>query len=392
MIFPQREENYVFLDSASTSYKPKIVIDKITEYNTRLNSNSGRGSYKLSYDSSQILKKTRELVKEVYDANDYDVVFTKSATESINLVVYTYFLNLNEGDEVVLGISNHHSNLLAFRYFEKIKKIKIKYIPINEKGELDVLKAKDLITSKTKLVSISHVVNTTGVENDAKKIFKLAKKVNALTLLDVSQTMAHKIFSFKDFNADFYVFSSHKMFGPQGLGFLVGKQEILNSLPPFLFGGDMVNYVEKDGDSYKESPEKFEAGTQNISSIYGFYYGLQFLKENILKIHKNEMKVFKYLIEKISNLDYISTYNMQDKYPILCFNFKNVHSHDVASILDSENVYIRTGHHCTKLLLDSLGIHNACRVSISAYNTKEDIDKFLQALDKVHNIFQNMLK
>lgn len=380
----------IYLDSAATTQKPKEVIESFIEYVEIMNSNSGRSSYDLAYNSSKIMEETRKDILKYFnlDFDEYDVIFTKSATESINLIGYTYGFNLKENDEIIVSTNNHHSNILIWQYLEKIKNIKVVYIDIDSEGKIDLEKLEESITEKTKFITISHIVNTTGVENDIYKILDIIKNKDIKINLDISQSVAHLKLNLSNIKCDFYEFSAHKMYGMQGLGILIGKKKILNEIPPFLYGGDMVDYVDYKESIFKESPYKFEGGTQNIAAIYSFKKTLEFLEKNFLEIFNKEKEVYKYLLDNIKNRKYITLYNLQDNIPILAFNVENVHPHDVSSILNFEKISIRTGKHCTELLLKQLGIHSCCRISISCYNTKEDIDKLLNSLDNTYKIFK----
>lgn len=389
-IFPFfKKTKNIYLDSAATTQKPKEVIDSYIEYVEMMNSNSGRSSYDLAYNSSKIMEETRKDILRYFnlDLSEYDVIFTKNATESINLIGYTYGLTLNENDEIILSTNNHHSNILIWQYLEKFRNIKVIYIDIDDNGEIDLDKLKNSITEKTKLISISHIVNTTGVENNIEEILKIIKGRDIKVNLDISQSVAHLKLDLSLIECDFYEFSAHKMYGMQGLGILIGKKKILNEIPPFLYGGDMVDYVDYKESIFKESPYKFEGGTQNIAAIYSFKKTLEFLNNNFDEIKEKENEIYKYLLENIKKKSYIIVYNLQYKIPILAFNVENVHPHDVSSILNFEKISIRTGKHCTELLLKQLGIHSCCRISISCYNTKEDIDKLLECLDNVYKMF-----
>lgn len=379
----------IYLDSAATTQKPKEVIESFIEYVEIMNSNSGRSSYDLAYNSSKIIEETRKDILKYFnlDCDEYDVIFTKSATESINLIGYTYGFNLKENDEIIVSTNNHHSNILIWQYLEKIKNIKVVYIDIDSEGKIDLEKLEESITEKTKFITISHIVNTTGVENDIYKILDIIKNKDIKINLDISQSVVHLKLNLSNIKCDFYEFSAHKMYGMQGLGILIGKKKVLNEMPPFLYGGDMVDYVDYKESIFKESPYKFEGGTQNIAAIYSFKKTLEFLEKNFLEIFNKEKEVYKYLLDNIKNRKYITLYNLQDNIPILAFNVENVHPHDVSSILNFEKISIRTGKHCTELLLKQLGIHSCCRISISCYNTKEDIDKLLNSLDNTYKIF-----
>lgn len=385
--FPFFKENkYIYLDNASTSQKPKCVLDKINEYNEQYNSNSGRGSYELSHKSTLIMDNCRNKIKEYFNIKEgYDVVFTKNATESINLVAYSSINNFKEDDEIILFASNHHANIVPWQFIKKIKNVKLVYSKLNEKGEIDLKDLKKRITKNTKLIALSHVVNTTGVENDVYKISEIANGIDLL--VDISQSVIHKKLDLQKINATYYVFSAHKMFGPQGLGILIGKSKNLNELPPFIYGGDMIEYVDYNSSTFKESPYKFEGGTQNISSIYGFYYAIEYFDKHFDYITEQEKNLHRYALKELEKLNFVNIYNKQENIPIIAFNVNNVHSHDVSSILDYYKISIRTGQHCTALLMKELNISSCCRISIGAYNTKEEINSLILALKKVNEIF-----
>lgn len=387
-----KDNNIHYLDTAATSQKPDIVIENIYNYYKKYNANAGRGTNELAIKSKLIIEETREKVKKFVNASpDMELIFTKNCTEAINLVAYSYGLSfLNENDEIILAISNHHANIVPWQFISKKTKAIIKYIYLDNDGNLDIEDFKEKLTEKTKLVAISSVVNTTGVIQDYKRIIDLSHQVNSLVLLDVSQGITHYRQDFSDWDADFYVFSGHKMFSSFGVGCLISKKTILDKMPPFLLGGDMIEYVEEYETTYAKVPTKFEAGTMDTSAIYSLSTAIDYIEKIGYEIiREKEKKLEKKLLEELEKLDFIETYYTKNKnrVAVVAFNVKNVHSHDVSFILDQYKVFIRSGKHCTDPLHKFMKLNSTCRVSFGIYNDEEDIYKFIEALKKVSEVF-----
>ena len=384
----------VYLDSAATTQKPITVINSLNEFYNKYNANAGRGAYKLSIKSDNILNNSRKKVAQFINSeNSNQIIFTKNATESSNLIAYSYGINnLKEDDEVVLSIAEHHAVLVPWQNITKLTKSKLKYMYLdNYNINKEEIIAK--ITDKTKIVCITHISNVLGVVNDIKYIIDYAHSKGAIVIVDASQSIAHKKIDVTELNVDFLFFPGHKMYGPLGVGVLYGKEELLNNMNPFLLGGDMIEYVYEDYTTYKPLPNKFEAGTQNIEAIYGLGVAIDYInKIGYDTIIKNDKLLANYCLEELRKLNYVDIYLPKENYTsIIPFNIKGVHSHDVASILDSENICIRVGDHCAQPLIRFLGLDSVCRVSFNIYNTKEDIDKLILGIKKVAKIFNRII-
>ena len=390
LIFKNRENYY--LDTAATSQKPKIVIEKMREYYEKYNGNPGRGSHTLSVEASGLLDEARKTVQKFVNTKKREeIIFTKNTTESINLIAYSYGMEfLKDGDEIILGISNHHANIVPWQFVAKKKNITLKYVYLDEKGQFDLEDFKNKLSNKTKIVSISAVVNVTGVIQPIKEIIDLAHKKGAITVVDAAQSILHFRHNVQELNTDFLVFSGHKIFAPMGIGVLYGKKEILDKMPPFLYGGDMIEFVTEQESTFAPLPNKFEGGTNNVAGAVGLKAAIEFLEEiGNEKIDEIENELSNKMLKEMEKLGGIETYCTKnvDKVGVIAFNVKGVHSHDVAFVLDSFNVAIRSGHHCAQPLMNYLGVPSCCRISFSIYNTEKDIEKIIEGLKKVKEIF-----
>ena len=332
----------VYLDSAATSQKPQCVLDSVKNFYTSSNANVHRGVYKLSANATKQYEEARyEISRFINASKDEEIIFTKNATEALNLLAYSYGLeNVEEGEEIVLSIMEHHSNLVPWQKVAKLKKATLKYLYVNNNYEIDESEL-NKITSKTKIVSITAVSNVLGTVNDVDKIVKKAHEVNAKVIVDLSQSISHKQFDAKKSDVDFAVFSSHKMYGPLGVGVLYGKQELLNKMSPFLMGGDMIEYVYEQETTFASLPNKFEAGTQNVAGIVGLAGAIKYIKSvGYNNIEKHEKELLKYAMEELKKLEFVEVYatnNLDNHVGVISFNIKGVHPHDVSSILDMQN-------------------------------------------------------
>ena len=392
-----KNSNVIYLDSAATSQKPNCVIESVSNYYKNYNANPHRGAYDLSVRATNMYDNAHEVVKDFINArSSREIVFTKNATESLNLIAYSYGLNnLNEGDEVVLSIMEHHSNLVPWQEVCKKKKAILKYMYVNENYEIDDSELSK-ITNKTKIVGITHVSNVTGTINNIESIIKASHKVGAKVVVDSSQSIAHMKIDVQALDADFLVFSSHKMYGPMGIGVLYGKEELLNSMSPFLMGGDMIEYVYEQDTTYAQLPEKFEAGTQNVGGSVGLVEAINYIKkQGYEKIENHEREILKYAREQLEKLDFLDLYypkNINNHTSVISFNIKGVHPHDASSILDTMNICLRSGNHCAQPFLRSLGIDSTLRMSISIYNEKSDIDALIDGLIRINEMFKKYNK
>lgn len=397
--FPLLEnENITYLDSGATTQKPIQVIKAVEEFYQKYNANPHRGAYSLSVEATEQYENTRTKIAKFINAKHREeIIFSKNATESLNLIAYSYGLdNLKEDDEVAISIMEHHSNLVPWQKITKQTGSKLNYMYINENYEITDEEIESKITDQTKIVGITHVSNVLGTINNVKKIIKYAHKKGAVVIVDASQSIPHMKIDVQDLDADFLVFSGHKMLAPLGIGVLYGKKEILNKMTPFLMGGDMIEYVYEQETTFAPLPNKFEAGTQNVEGVIGLGAAIDYI-ENLGydKIQEIEHEVISYARQELSKLDYLTLYttpNEENHSSVISFNINGIHPHDVASILDSEGVCVRSGNHCAQPLMRFLGIDSTCRASFYIYNTKEDVDKLVKALDKAYNMFKNYIK
>ncbi len=397
--FPLLENrNIAYLDSGATTQKPKEVIEAIEKYYESSNANPHRGAYSLSIEATEQYENTRTKIAEFINAKHREeIIFSKNATESLNLIAYSYGMdNLKKDDEVVISIMEHHSNLVPWQKVTKATGSKLNYMYINENYEISDKEIESKITDKTKIVGITHVSNALGTINNVKKIIKYAHKKGAVVIVDASQSIPHMKIDVQDLDADFLVFSGHKMLAPLGIGVLYGKREILNNMTPFLMGGDMIEYVYEQETTFAPLPNKFEAGTQNVEGVIGLGAAIDYIQKiGYDKIQEKENEIISYARQELSKLDYLTLYltpNAQNHSSVISFNIKVVHPHDVASILDSENVCVRSGNHCAQPLMRFLGIDSTCRASFYFYNTKEDVDRLVSALNKAYKMFEKFIK
>ena len=394
-IFENRDISY--LDSGATSQKPQYVINAIEEFYKKFNANPHRGAYSLSLEATEQYENTREKIAKFINArNKEEIIFSKNASESLNLIAYSYGLsNLKQNDEVVLSIMEHHSNLVPWQFVTKQTNSILKYMYINNEFELSKEEIESKITDKTKVVGITHISNVLGTINNVKEIIKYAHKKGVIVIVDASQSIPHTKVDVQDLDADFLVFSGHKMFAPLGIGVLYGKKELLNKMPPFLMGGDMIEYVYEQNTTYAPLPNKFEAGTQNVEGVVGLGAAIDYIESiGYETINKVEQEVTEYAVNELSKLNFIEMYvtpNKQNHSSVVSFNVRGVHPHDVASILDVNGVCIRSGNHCAQPLLRYMGMDSTCRASFSIYNTKEDVDKLIDALNKTYKMFEKYI-
>ena len=383
----------VYLDNGATTQKPETVIRAVADYCTYCNANPHRGAYELSVKATDIYERARVRTQQfIGAARPEEVVFTKNATEALNLVAYSYGLaNVREGDEIVITISEHHSNIVPWQFVAKSRGAVLKYIYLGEDGNLSEADIAQQITERTKLVAVTQVSNVLGLVNDVRVVADRAHAVGAVVVVDGSQSVPHIKVDVQAMDADFFAFSGHKMLSPMGIGVLYGKYNILDAMPPFLFGGDMIDYVGEQETTFAELPAKFEAGTQNVSGASGLIAAIDYLdKIGFDRIEAIERDLLSYALPQLRELPFVELYGCDstrgNKTGIITFNVKDVHPHDVSTILDSYGVAIRAGHHCAQPLMRYLGQNATCRASFYLYNTHEDIDQFIAALKKVRGV------
>ena len=397
--FPILEnKNIAYLDSGATTQKPKQVIEAIKKFYETSNANPHRGAYGLSIEATEIYESTRTKIAKFINAKHREeIIFSKNATESLNLIAYSYGMNnLKKDDEVVISIMEHHSNLVQWQKVTKVTNSKLKYMYINENYEISEEEIENKITDRTKIVGITHISNVLGTINNVKKIIEYAHKKGAIVIVDASQSIPHMKIDVQDLDADFLVFSGHKMLAPLGVGVLYGKKELLEKMTPFIMGGDMIEYVYEQDTTFAELPNKFEAGTQNVEGVIGLGAAINYIESiGYDKIQEIEKEVVSYAKQELSKLDYLTLYmtSNEDKHSsVISFNINGVHPHDVASILDSVGVCVRSGNHCAQPLMRFLGIDSTCRASFYLYNTKEDVDSLVNGLNKAYEMFKKYIK
>lgn len=383
----------VYLDNGATTQKPEMMIRALCGYYGGCNANPHRGAYALSVEATDIYENTRERVRNFINAKKArEIIFTKNATEALNLVAYSYGLtNIQAGDEIVITIAEHHSNLVPWQHVAQAKGAVLKYIYLEEDGNLSEEDIQTKITEKTKIVAVTQVSNVLGLVNPVKEIADKAHSVGAVVIVDGSQSVAHMAVDVQAIDADFFAFSGHKMLSPMGIGVLYGREALLDAMPPFLMGGDMIEYVEEQTTTYAELPAKFEAGTQNVGGAAGLTAAVDYLEKlTFERIAAIEKDLVDYAMPQLKELPFIELYGCDSKRDnktgIITFNVKDVHPHDVATILDSEGVAVRAGHHCAQPLMKYLGQNATCRASFYFYNTREDIDRWVAALKKVREV------
>ena len=390
--FPMLKQDIIYFDNSATTFKPKQVLEAITDYYTKYTSNAHRGDYKTSLKVDMLYEETREIVKDFINAkHSKEIIFTSGATNSLNTVAFGFAkYNLKPGDEILLTKTEHASNVLPWIELSKQIDIKIKYIPLDKNLKLQTNTLKNAITKKTKLVSIAHVTNTVGDVRDLKEIGDILKEKGIYFVVDAAQSAGHRKIDVQDMNIDFLAFSGHKMLGPTGIGVLYGKEELLEKTKPLNYGGGMNNFFESSGEvEYKQLPTRLEAGTQNIEGVLGLKEAILYLNKIGLKnIEKHDKELKDYFLEKIKEVDNIEILNKETEAGNILFNIKGVFPQDTAIYLDHYNICVRAGNHCAKLLKDELGIKNTTRISFYIYNTKQEIDKLVEILKNSENIFE----
>lgn len=385
----------VYLDNSATTQKPESVIRAIGEYYAQDNANPHRGAYALSIKATDIYENARERARRFIGADDArEIIFTRNTTESLNLVAYSYGLNhIGPGDEILLTIAEHHSNLVPWQQVAHAKGAVLKYIYLEKDGNLSPRDLETKITARTKIVAVTHVSNVLGLVNPVREIADRAHAKGAVVVVDGAQSVPHIAVDVKALGADFFAFSGHKMLAPMGIGVLYGKSALLDAMPPFLTGGDMIDDVAEQETTFAELPAKFEAGTQNVGGAAGLTAAIDYLEEvGFDRIHAREKELVAYALPRLRELPYIELYGCDttrdNKLGIITFNVKDVHPHDVSTILDAEGVAVRGGHHCAQPLMTYLGQNATCRASFYFYNTKDDVDRWIAALKKVREVMR----
>ena len=385
----------VYLDNGATTQKPEHVVRALCGYYGGCNANPHRGAYELSVKATEIYEQARVRVQRFINAaRPEEIIFTKNATEALNLVAYSYGLNfIQPGDEIVISVAEHHSNLVPWQQVARQRGAKLKYIYLEEDGNLSEEDIETKITEKTKIVAVTHVSNVLGLVNDVRRVADKAHGVGAVCVVDGAQSAAHMQVDVQQLGADFFAFSGHKLLSPMGIGVLYGRKKLLEKMPPFLMGGDMIEYVEEQDTTFAELPAKFEAGTQNVGGAAGLTAAIDYLERFTFgRIEQIEKDLLNYALHRLRELPFIELYGCDtrrnNKTGIITFNVRDVHPHDVATILDARGVAIRAGHHCAQPLMRYLGQNATCRASFYLYNTREDIDRWIEALQQVRKVMR----
>jgi cysteine desulfurase / selenocysteine lyase len=380
------DKTLVYLDNAATSQKPQVVIDALVDYYSNYNANIHRGIHTLAEEATAAYESTRITVRKCINASfPEEIIFTRGATEGINLVAYTWGRkNIQVGDEIIISGMEHHSNIVPWQILCEEKKAVLKIIPVTDEGELDMDGYKNLLSSKTKLVSVVHVSNSLGTINPVKEIIDAAHTFGAVVMIDGAQSTVHLDIDVQQLDCDFFAFSGHKIYGPTGIGVLYGKKEILQSMPPFMGGGEMIKEVTFEKTTYADLPYKYEAGTPNIADTVALKSALDFINTTGKDaIRKHESDLLKYAtaqLEALPGLRIIGT--AKEKVSVVSFVIKNIHPQDIGVLLDNQGIAVRTGHHCTQPLMVRFRIPGTVRASFAMYNTKEEIDKLVNGLQK----------
>lgn len=384
--------DYVYFDNAATSQRPNQVLDAISNFYRTANANPLRGLYDWSMAATEMYEDSRRVVADFIGANSpEEIIFTRNTSESLNLVAYSYGLdNVSEGDEVVISVMEHHSNILPWQMVCRKKNAKLVYLEPDEEGVISKEEYESKITDKTKVVAIGHVSNVMGVTNPVKEIAAYAKSKGAVVVVDGAQSTPHMRVNVQELGADFFAFSGHKMLGPMGIGVLYGRKELLEKMSPFLTGGEMIEYVTRTDATYAELPHKFEAGTVNASGAVGLAEAIRYLQNvGFEAIEAQEQKLTALLMEGMSKLPYIKIYGSKDPKKhcgIVTFTIDGVHPHDISSVLNDDHVCIRAGHHCAQPLMQFIGAGSTARASLYFYNTEEEVKIFLEKLAKVREV------
>lgn len=385
--FPLLMQNkIIYIDNAATSQRPQCVIDAEGDFYKNYNANPLRGLYSLSVEATEVYENAREAVRKFIGAEkSNEIIFTRNTTESLNLVAYSYGLsNVKKGDEIVVSIMEHHSDLLPWQMVAKTCGAELKFIECAKDGSIDLEKVKELITSRTKIVAMTQVSNVLGREYPVKEIAKLAHEKGAVMVVDGAQSTPHMRVDVTDLDSDFFAFSGHKLLAPMGIGVLYGKEELLEKMPPFLSGGEMIDSVTRTSAVYAELPHKFEAGTVNAAGAAGLKAAIDYIeKVGFDYIGEREIALTSRAIEKmkkIPHVNIIGSENADEHTGIVTFTIDNVHPHDISEILAADGIAVRAGHHCAQPLLTHLGLNSTARASFAFYNTEDEVDKFTDSV------------
>ncbi len=382
----------IYLDNGATTEKPRCVVEEMTKIYYTTNANVHRGVHYLSQQATDLAEESRVVVQQFINAkHSHEIIFTRGTTESINLVAHSFCRQFcNEGDEIIISAMEHHANIVSWQLQEPIRGIKLKVIPINDKGELMLEEMEKLISPKTRLISVTHVSNVLGTVNPVDQIAEIAHKHNIPVLIDAAQSVQHMTLDVQKLDCDFLVFSGHKVYGPNGVGVLYGKEKWLNQMPPYQGGGEMIKTVSFKETTFNELPFKFEAGTPDYPGVIALATALKYIKNiGLDSIKAYEDELLRYCTDELLKLEGLRIYGTSDKKSsVISFLVDNIHHYDMGMLLDKMGIAVRTGHHCAQPLMDELGIDGTVRASLAFYNTKEEIDQLVIGVKKVASMFR----
>lgn len=382
----------IYLDNGATTEKPKCVVEEMTKIYYTTNANVHRGVHYLSQQATDLAEESRVVVQQFINAkHSHEIIFTRGTTESINLVAHSFCRQFcNEGDEIIISAMEHHANIVSWQLQEPIRGVKLKVIPINEKGELMLDEMEKLISPKTRLISVTHVSNVLGTVNPVDQITEIAHKHNVPVLIDAAQSVQHMTLDVQKMDCDFLVFSGHKVYGPNGVGVLYGKEKWLNQMPPYQGGGEMIKMVSFKETTFNELPFKFEAGTPDYPGVIALATALKYIKNiGLDSIKAYEDELLRYCTDELLKIEGLRIYGTSDKKSsVISFLVDNIHHYDMGMLLDKMGIAVRTGHHCAQPLMDELGIDGTVRASLAFYNTKEEIDQLVIGVKKVASMFR----
>ncbi len=381
----------VYFDNAATSQTPRCVVEGITDLYFRSKANVHRGVHSLSREATELMEKTRERVRQFINASSVEeIVFTRGTTEAINLVAGSYGEFLESGDEIILTVMEHHSNIVPWQLLANRKQVVLRVVPINSTGELDMEAFLSLFNERTRFVAVCHVSNVLGTENPVSEIVSMAHSRGVPVLVDGAQAVPHMKVDVQALDVDFYAFSAHKMYGPTGVGVLYGKRRWLEKMPPYQGGGEMIGHVSFSNTTFADLPLKFEAGTPNFVDIAAFHAAMDYVENiGIDRIALHEKELLEYATSKMADIPKMRIFgNVPDKSAVISFLIGNEHHYDIGMMLDKLGIAVRTGHHCAQPLMESLGIEGTVRASFALYNTFEEVDKFINALQRISSMLQ----
>lgn len=382
----------IYLDNAATNQKPQAVIQALTDYYEQVNANVYRSVHTLSGEATKEYEATREKVRDFIQADAREeIIFTSGTTESLNLISRMLAKKITKDDEILLTYMEHHSNIVPWQAIAKETGAKIRYVDVTADGRIDLTDYQAKLTDRTKIISFTHISNVTGVINPVKQMLELAADYDAYTVVDGAQAVGHLTVDVQELAVDFYAFSAHKMYGPTGVGVLYGKRQLLEGLEPAKFGGEMIDLVEEQSSTWAALPHKFEAGTPNIAGVIGLGAAIGYLNEiGLSEIEQYEDDLMRYLLEQLTTIEGLTIYgpkNIEDRIGVVSFNLDAIHPHDLATGLDLDGIAIRAGHHCAQLLIRKMGVYATSRISLSFYNSKDEIDQAIDSLNRLKEFF-----